>query len=357
MSIEGRTSMRYFLCGVLLVLCPLFGCETPYSGHLGPKDFNGWIESEENGLVCLWNGFDRLCIVEKFKVIEVEKVVEVPFEVEKVFVERLFYLVVLAPNTVTETPLGEIVTDAENEIIDAPADVIISDLTFYGEPEPQPQPELPLITEAEAEAEPEPEPKYPPPPPPPPSGGGIRQPEPEAQPEPQPQPEAETEPKAEIEYPPPPPQPEPERETQPQPEAEADPEPEVQPQPEAEADPEPEVQPQPELPLITEPEPEAESEPEPQREPVPRSEPKNWVAYLAYYGENGGGWQVGFIHKDYLVIDGNTFTWTGDDGKADPGDTSREVEAYRYLTDAQYENENYYMSVVNELFSLVIDTD
>ena len=76
---------------------------------------------KKTGLVCLWNGFDRLCIVEKFKVIEVEKVVEVPFEVEKVFVERLFYLVVLAPNTVTETPLGEIVTDAENEIIEAPS--------------------------------------------------------------------------------------------------------------------------------------------------------------------------------------------------------------------------------------------
>ena len=292
MSIEGRTSMRYFLCGVLLVLCPLFGCETPYSGHLGPKDFNGWIESEENGLVCLWNGFDRLCIVEKFKVIEVEKVVEVPFEVEKVFVERLFYLVVLAPNTVTETPLGEIVTDTENEIIDAPSDVSISDLVFYGELESEP--------------------------------------EPQREPAPQPEPEAESEPEPQPELP-------------------------LITEPESEA--EPESEPQPELPLITEPEPEAESEPEPQREPVPRSEPKNWVAYLAYYGENGGGWQVGFIHKNYLVIDGNTFTWTGDDGKADPGDTSREVEAYRYLTDAQYENENYYMSVVNELFSLVIDSD
>ena len=161
MSIEGRTSMRYFLCGVLLVLCPLFGCETPYSGHLGPKDFNGWIESEENGLVCLWNGFDRLCIVEKFKVIEVEKIVEVPFEVEKVFVERLFYLVVLAPNTVTETPLGEIVTDTENEIIEAPSDVSISDLVFYGELESEPQREPAPQPEPEAESEPEPQPELP----------------------------------------------------------------------------------------------------------------------------------------------------------------------------------------------------
>ena len=39
-----------------------YGCDTPYSGPLGPGDFNGWIESEENGFICLWNGFDRLCI-------------------------------------------------------------------------------------------------------------------------------------------------------------------------------------------------------------------------------------------------------------------------------------------------------
>ena len=39
-----------------------YGCDIPYSGTLGPEDFNGWIESEENGFVCLWNGFDRICI-------------------------------------------------------------------------------------------------------------------------------------------------------------------------------------------------------------------------------------------------------------------------------------------------------
>jgi hypothetical protein len=44
---------------IVVVLC---GCQTPYSGTLGPKDFNGWVESEEDGFVCLWNGFDRICI-------------------------------------------------------------------------------------------------------------------------------------------------------------------------------------------------------------------------------------------------------------------------------------------------------
>lgn len=47
------------LCFVFLTY---YGCETPYTGRLGPEDFNGWIESEENGFVCLWNGFDRICI-------------------------------------------------------------------------------------------------------------------------------------------------------------------------------------------------------------------------------------------------------------------------------------------------------
>ncbi|MCY3744484.1 MAG: hypothetical protein OXH00_26000 [Candidatus Poribacteria bacterium] len=48
----------------LLCLCLILGlgCEIPYTGRLGPEGFNGWIESEENGFVCLWNGFDRLCI-------------------------------------------------------------------------------------------------------------------------------------------------------------------------------------------------------------------------------------------------------------------------------------------------------
>ena len=50
---------------IAICLIPIavhYGCDIPYSGHLGPEDFNGWIESEENGFVCLWNGFDRICI-------------------------------------------------------------------------------------------------------------------------------------------------------------------------------------------------------------------------------------------------------------------------------------------------------
>ena len=56
---------RIWLLIIALCLIPIaayYGCDIPYSGHLGPQDFNGWIESEENGFVCLWNGFDRICI-------------------------------------------------------------------------------------------------------------------------------------------------------------------------------------------------------------------------------------------------------------------------------------------------------
>ncbi|RKU21039.1 hypothetical protein C6499_22735 [Candidatus Poribacteria bacterium] len=49
----------FALCFALIAY---HGCEIPYTGHLGPEAFNGWIESEENGFVCLWNGFDRICI-------------------------------------------------------------------------------------------------------------------------------------------------------------------------------------------------------------------------------------------------------------------------------------------------------
>ena len=52
--------MKYILILLLTVLS--VGCETPYSGNLGPGDFNGWIQSEEDGFVCLANGFDELCL-------------------------------------------------------------------------------------------------------------------------------------------------------------------------------------------------------------------------------------------------------------------------------------------------------
>ena len=54
--------MKTILMLICISLILAIGCEIPYTGHLGPEGFNGWIESEKNGFVCLWNGFDRLCI-------------------------------------------------------------------------------------------------------------------------------------------------------------------------------------------------------------------------------------------------------------------------------------------------------
>ena len=38
------------------------GCDTPYSGTLGPDDFDGWITEQGDDFVCLENGFDSVCI-------------------------------------------------------------------------------------------------------------------------------------------------------------------------------------------------------------------------------------------------------------------------------------------------------
>ena len=50
------------IIAICLIPAVYHGCDIPYSGPLGPEDFNGWLESEANGFVCLWNGFDRICI-------------------------------------------------------------------------------------------------------------------------------------------------------------------------------------------------------------------------------------------------------------------------------------------------------
>ena len=53
----------FIFIGLVSALFLCVGCQTPYSGILGPEDFNGWVESETDGFVCLWNGFDRICVL------------------------------------------------------------------------------------------------------------------------------------------------------------------------------------------------------------------------------------------------------------------------------------------------------
>lgn len=53
----------FIFIGLVSALFLCFGCQTPYHGTLGPEDFNGWIESETDEFICLWNGFDRICVL------------------------------------------------------------------------------------------------------------------------------------------------------------------------------------------------------------------------------------------------------------------------------------------------------
>ena len=136
-------ALIFILCLALAIT--YYGCDVPYSGHLGPDDFNGWVESEETGFVCLWNGFDRICIktvqgpqgepgttliavkevpvevvVEKIveKVVVNTEVVEVPVIVEKV-IEVIKEVEVPIEVFVTETV--EIIKEVpEVEIVEVP---------------------------------------------------------------------------------------------------------------------------------------------------------------------------------------------------------------------------------------------
>lgn len=53
----------FIFIGLVPALFLCLGCQTPYSGTLGPEDFNGWVESDTDGFICLWNGFDRICVL------------------------------------------------------------------------------------------------------------------------------------------------------------------------------------------------------------------------------------------------------------------------------------------------------
>ena len=52
--------MKWLLCAIGLVL--LYGCDTPYTGFLGPGDIDGYLESRGDETVCLVDGFDSICI-------------------------------------------------------------------------------------------------------------------------------------------------------------------------------------------------------------------------------------------------------------------------------------------------------
>ena len=118
---------------IFLVIFVMIGCETPYTGHLGPEGFNGWIESEENGLVCLWNGFDRLCIKtipgrdgKDGKDGRDGTVVTLALEKIITHTEREIFLLEISRTDMTyHTPLGSVYVP-EGQPVEAPEDVIIT---------------------------------------------------------------------------------------------------------------------------------------------------------------------------------------------------------------------------------------
>ena len=53
--------MKWLLCALGLAIM-LVGCETPYTGFLGPGDIDKYVENTEEQTVCLADGFDAICI-------------------------------------------------------------------------------------------------------------------------------------------------------------------------------------------------------------------------------------------------------------------------------------------------------
>ena len=141
---------KFFVFLIAVIFC---ACQTPYSGDLGPKDFNGWIESNEGDTVCLWNGFDRLCYVKirvviekviekvvietKYKYLEVEKIVKVveeklvyverdtPPSLSEVVAETVEALDASEDTVIKEIPLDDLVNEIGSELSSDGADTII----------------------------------------------------------------------------------------------------------------------------------------------------------------------------------------------------------------------------------------
>ena len=176
---------------MVLLLVFICGCNTPYTGDLGPEDFNGWIESEDVNFVCLFNGFDRICIktirghkgdqgiqgpagkdgrdgIDGIDGIDgrdgmdgidgaviyllLEKIV-----VETVFVEvPVFVLAVSKTETTYTTPVGEVYVPEDAPII-VPSDVIATPMTVDPTPIAPPMVTVPTVI-APNNPEPNPDP-------------------------------------------------------------------------------------------------------------------------------------------------------------------------------------------------------
>ena len=174
-----------YLYSLLLIALCVVGCDTPYTGALGPQAFNGWIESEENGLVCLWNGFDRICIrtipgrdgidgidgrdgidgkdgidgIDGESIVGprgrrgragavvylvLEKIVVETVFVEVPVIQKEFVLAVSKTETTYTTPMGEVYVP-ENAAIVVPADVVVTPMTVDPTPIAPPVVTVPTV--------------------------------------------------------------------------------------------------------------------------------------------------------------------------------------------------------------------
>ena len=88
----------------------------------------------------------------------------------------------------------------------------------------------------------------------------------------------------------------------------------------------------------------AEPKPQPQNEkkeevlpkpqPQPPTPPKGDI--LAYLHQNMQGfWLVGFIHTDYVLLEGNQLTFLGADKVRDADDKTITIREHRYVTESQ----------------------
>lgn len=209
-----KTIITITLIAIILYITLITGCQTPYSDYgFRPND----LDSLANANECVTDGFDWLCrgpvqyiTVEKVRTIIETKTETITItETETITVEipveriiREIYLVKIAPETVIQTPVGEIATDTDGNIITAPEDVdilpyepppVMTPPTPQDDIEPEPDP----IPEPEPKPIPQPEPDTKPIPEPEPDNKPVTEPEPQPEPEPEPDNKPVTEPEPE----------------------------------------------------------------------------------------------------------------------------------------------------------------
>ena len=268
------------LITILTAIC-FFGCETPYVDYgFRPGDLDRIAGAND----CITDGFDWICrgpveyitveivrTVKEVRTVEVEKVVVETADPIEIVIREIF-LVRVEPDMVIETPVGIIETDTEGNIVAPPEDV---NIVPYEPP--------PLQTDKKDEVLPKSQPQN-----------------------------------DEME----------EVDTNPQPENDETDEMEdttPEPKPKNEETEEVDTNPQPENDKM--------EEVLPKPKPQPSAPPKEDI--LAYLYQNPQGfWLVGFIHTDYVLLEGNQLTFLGADKVRDADDKTITIREHRYVTES-----------------------